>query len=187
MSELEEKLAIQRREFSILQRSYSAISVRLDVLKHLLNLLVMPYSRREKLEEMMNTIMQNLPVEAASIAQIDKEGKELSFIVTRGSKAEEVKKFKVKVGQGIIGWVAQERKEMAVSDVNKEPRFYQEISKSLGFPTRSILCVPIVMAGNLYGAIEIINKIDSDVFTPDERELLREIADFVGILYFLET
>lgn len=176
-----------RKEFSILQKSYSAISVRLNVLKHLQNLLVLPYSRVQKLEEVADTLMQNLKVEAASIAEIDKEHKTLSFLVTRGPKAEEVKKFKVKLGQGIIGWVAEERKPLAVSDVNKEPRFYQEISKAVGFDTRSILCVPVSAAGNVYGAIEVINKIGGNVFDLDDRELLSEIADFVGILYFLET
>ncbi|NCO24819.1 MAG: hypothetical protein GW897_06875, partial [bacterium] len=44
--------------------------------------------------------------EAASILLLDKVKRELYFKASLGKKSQEIKEYKVKVGQGIAGWVA---------------------------------------------------------------------------------
>ncbi|MEA2022447.1 MAG: HD-GYP domain-containing protein, partial [Candidatus Caldatribacteriota bacterium] len=43
--------------------------------------------------------------EAASILLLDKNKKELIFKAILGKKSKEIKKYKVKLGEGIAGWV----------------------------------------------------------------------------------
>ena len=85
-------------------------------------------------------------------------------------------KFRIKMGQGIVGFCAEEGVGLAVSDVTKDSRFHAAISEKIGYPTRSILCVPMQMEGRIVGALELINKKSSDVFS--ERYL--NIANFVA-------
>jgi GAF domain-containing protein len=49
------------------------------------------------------------------------------------------------LGQGIGGWVAQERKPEVVNDCSKDPRFAGKFDKASGFVTRSLLCVPMIL------------------------------------------
>ena len=56
--------------------------------------------------------------EAASILILNKNKKELSFKASLGKKRKEIKKHKVKLGEGIAGWVAEKGKSLIVNDVN---------------------------------------------------------------------
>jgi len=58
--------------------------------------------------------------------------------VATGTKKEEVKKFKINIGQGIAGHVAQTGEPLLIEDVNKDPRWCKDISDSLKFETVSI-------------------------------------------------
>jgi hypothetical protein len=66
------------------------------------------------------------------------------------------------------------------NDVSNDPRFYSDIDESLGFTTRSILCVPLVAQGTPIGAIEVINKRNGD-FTQKDLELLTSMASFLSV------
>jgi GAF domain-containing protein len=101
---------------------------------------------------------------------------DLFFGAARGPKAGEVMMFRVQMGQGIVGFCAEEGVGLAVSDTTKDSRFYAAISEKIGYPTRSILCVPMQMEGRVVGALELINKKGSDVFS--ERDL--NIANFIA-------
>jgi GAF domain-containing protein len=87
-------------------------------------------------------------------------GDQLRFAVGRGAKAAEVLKagIPIPVGTGITGFCAQELVCLAVSDVEKDRRFFRRISRAVGYETRSILCSPVVKAGRVYGTIELKNK-----------------------------
>ena len=45
-------------------------------------------------------------------------------------------KFRVPMGQGIVGFAAQEGVSLAVSDVEKDERFCKDIPDKIGYPVR---------------------------------------------------
>ena len=57
------------------------------------------------------------------------------------------------LGQGIAGWVAQNRKPQMVNDTRKDPRFAGKFDKASGFQTRSLLCVPMIFRDELVGVV----------------------------------
>jgi len=67
-----------------------------------------------------------------------------------------------------VGWVIQNGMPLLVPDVNKEPRFYKDIQKILNFHTKNILCVPLQSKSKIIGAIELINKKNTSVFTAED-------------------
>ncbi len=67
-----------------------------------------------------------------------------------------------------------------VHDVTCDPRFYRRISEATGFPTRSILCVPMIAKGRVIGAIELLNKIGGDFDEEDALRLMR-MAAFIAV------
>jgi len=132
--------------------------------------------RRAALYFMLDLAINTLGTDAGSVLLADINSDLLSFGAARGPKADEVMRFKVKVGQGIVGFSAEAGVGLAISDATRDPRFYAAISEKIGYPTRSILCVPVRTEERVFGALELINKKSSDTFT--ERDL--GLATFIG-------
>jgi putative methionine-R-sulfoxide reductase with GAF domain len=86
------------------------------------------------------------------------EEEELVFEVALGSKADEVRKFRVPLGHGIAGLVAVSGQPMAVSDVAKDPRQAADIAESVGYAPESILCVPLFYEEEIIGVLELLDR-----------------------------
>jgi Nif-specific regulatory protein len=114
--------------------------------------------------------------ESSSLLLLDKENNTLYFEITLGPKGPDVKKFTLNMGEGIAGWVAQNNTSLIVNDVDKDPRFQSEISAKIGYPTESILAVPMRLKDTCIGVIEIINKQSRGVFTNEDLQLLELFA-----------
>ncbi len=132
--------------------------------------------REAALYFMLDLAMEKIGTDAGSVFLADINTDELSFGAARGPKADQVMNFKVKMGQGIVGFCAEYGVGLAVSDVTRDPRFYTAISEKIGYPTRSILCVPMQAEEQIVGALELINKKESDTFS--DRDL--GVAGFIG-------
>ena len=63
------------------------------------------------------------------------------------------------VGTGIAGFVAETGETLNVHDAYKDPRFNATIDEQTGYTTRSILCMPICIRGQVIGVVQMINKI----------------------------
>jgi GAF domain-containing protein len=125
---------------------------------------------------MLDLAINTIGTDAGSILLADINTDSLSFAAARGPKAEQVMSFQVKMGQGIAGFCADSGVGVAVSDVTRDPRFHAVISEKIGYPTRSILCVPMQADDQIVGSLELINKKKNDTFS--ERDL--GVAGFIG-------
>jgi len=79
-------------------------------------------------------------------------------------------RLKLRVGEGITGWVARAGKPARVGDVAEDPRY---VAARRG--VRSELAVPLEVNGETRGVLNV----DSDrtnAFSPDDQELLQELA-----------
>jgi Nif-specific regulatory protein len=135
----------------------------------------------EVLNRIMSTANRVVKAESSSLLLIDETTNELYFHVALGDKGEEVKKFTLKMGEGIAGWVAQHSKPLIVPDVHKDSRFYQDISKKINYPTKSILCVPLKLKNKTIGVLEVINKIGGGSFTVEDQNLLETFSNLAGV------
>lgn len=76
------------------------------------------------------------------------------------------------VGEGIAGKVIEDGEAIMISDCQKDIRWSGKVDKTSGFVTRSMMCVPLVTDGMVFGCIQIINKTDGTLF--DEKDLYFE-------------
>lgn len=82
----------------------------------------------------------------------------------------------IKIGDGLIGQAALERKPIVITSI---PRDYLAIQSGLGSaPPSAILVLPFLYIGSLKGVIEIASF---KSFTPLELEFLKQIASMIGI------
>jgi adenylate cyclase len=138
-----------------------------------------------KLDDLLKTIMQlaaNLMnTEASSILLVDRESNELQFKIALGEKGEKVKRIRLKVGEGIAGYVAKHKRPLIVNDARNDPRFDSRVDHQSGFKTRAILCVPMMSRENLIGVIEVMNKRGNISFSQHDEELLSIFAGHSAI------
>ncbi len=134
----------------------------------------------EVTQRTMAGINEILDVEAGSLLLLDENAGELYFKVTLRGEDKRVTAFRLQKGQGIAGWVVAHNASAIVHDVRVDPRFYSEIDEAIGFKTRSVLCVPLVVQGRPIGALEVINK-QKGHFTADDQELLTSLSSSLAI------
>ena len=133
------------------------------------------------LELIIETATRMMDAKASSLLLLDPKTKKLYFKVATGEKKEDVKRFEIELGQGIAGYVAQTGESLLIPDVSKDPRWYKEISESIGFTTRSIACVPLKVMNEIIGVVEIIDKADGSAITNDDLKILSVFADLATL------
>ncbi len=126
----------------------------------------------------MDMIREVMNVEAGSLLFL--EDNELEIAVAFNIKIQSMKKFRLKLGQGIAGYVAARGEAIIVNDTEKSSHFFPVIDEVSGFTTRSALCVPMISQGKVIGVIEVLNKINGE-FGSDDKDLLQAIATSVCI------
>lgn len=138
-----------------------------------------------EIKEILNTVMdkisQILKPENWSLLLLDEKTQELRFEIVVGEGADKIKDLRLKLGQGIAGWVAKEKMPLLVPDVSKDPRFCSKADSMSSFKTESIICVPLVIRDKCLGVIELINKIKDDSFGENDLLLLTTLADYTAI------
>ena len=100
-----------------------------------------------------------------------------------GDKADDLFKgtVKMKMGEGITGWVAQNRKAVMVEDAQKEPRFSRRTDRKRNFTTRSLLCVPLVYQDELLGVLSALNSRGKPFFDNEDLAVLESFADLASV------
>ena len=138
-----------------------------------------------QLDQVLRTIMEKidefLRPDNWSLLLLDEEKQELYFELAVGKASQALKDVRVKVGQGIAGWVAQHGEVVIVPDTSKDTRFFGKVDEKTKMETRSIVAVPVRFRETCLGVIELINCVGPDGFDPRDLKLLEALSDFAAI------
>jgi len=133
------------------------------------------------LELIIGSAARVMQAKAASLLLVDRKTSTLFFQVATGEKRKEVKEYRIKLGQGIAGHVAQSGQSLLIPDVRKDPRWFKEISESIRFETQSIACVPLKREEAIIGVMQIIDKEDGRPLGHGDMQLLEEFASLAAL------
>ena len=118
----------------------------------------------QDLDELLDRILLRaidiVGASAGSIALRSKRLGDLRFHTTAGDHGVQVRKHRIPMGKGIIGWVAMHGKPTLVNTPDKDPRHAMEFANLIGVRPNHILCAPLILGHEVLGAIELIDKID---------------------------
>jgi sigma-B regulation protein RsbU (phosphoserine phosphatase) len=128
------------------------------------------------LEYIMQKSMKLMNSEAASLMLVVEDTNELEFKIVLGPKATEVKPFRLPIGKGISGWVAQSGEAVLIPDCYADPRFDPSFDKRSGFRTTSMLCVPMIHNQKTVGVMSILNRLDGLPFNENDKMLFTIFA-----------
>jgi len=133
------------------------------------------------LKVIVTSVTKLLECEASSLFLIDPTGEQLILKVATGPVGGEIKELRLKIGDGIAGWVAKHRKSLIVNDPKHDPRFFPAVDKSTGFQTRSILAVPLMDHDQIVGVLEIFNTAKAKQFDQSDMELLNAFGSYASV------
>ncbi len=161
---LAEALRREQKKVALVQEVSRALSTTGDI-DTLLRLIM------EKVTELMEA-------DRSTLFLLTDDGGQLWSKVIQGN---EVAEIRIKVGEGIAGWVAQTREIVNIADAYADQRFQPAVDLRSGYRTRSILTVPMLGAlGGLVGVLQVLNKHDGPFTRPDE-ELMTALASQAAI------
>ncbi|MDR0375587.1 MAG: sigma 54-interacting transcriptional regulator [Treponema sp.] len=129
------------------------------------------------LTEIMASAARLCDAEASSLLLVDKKTGFLHFEVALGPKGSEAKRFVVKPGEGIAGWVFAHNEAVILSDAEKDRRHLFAISRDIDYPCETMIAVPMHVKEECIGVLEIINKKDGLLFTKSDLEWLEIFAN----------
>jgi HD-GYP domain-containing protein (c-di-GMP phosphodiesterase class II) len=174
---------IQRLEKDLectLRKSESKIK-QFTTLAELSTILNSTLDQEEVRKRAMEAATRLMNCEVGSLLLLDDETNELYFEVALGEKGEKVKEVRLKVGEGIAGWVAEYGEPLLITDVSKDPRHSRKADERSEFKTRDMLCVPLKIKDKVIGVLEAINKLEREVFNNEDLELFKMLANQVAI------
>src|SRR5256884_6730107 len=136
------------------------------------------------LDSILQTIMEKMAEyfrpDTWSLLMVDEEKDELYFAIAVGTASEALKDVRLKVGEGIAGWVAKHGERLIVPDVMADPRFAKRIDDVTQWETRSIICFPVRSKLRVLGVIQLVN-VDMEHFSDPEVFFLQSLCDYAAI------
>jgi HD-GYP domain-containing protein (c-di-GMP phosphodiesterase class II) len=131
----------------------------------------------------LSNIILDLAIEYAnaekgSLMLINGKG-ELYIVAARGFDIHFIETYRVKMGEGIAGIIAQNRSPVLVEDIEKHELFKQK--KRDRYKTKSFISCPLISRDKLLGVININDKKEGLPFTEEEFNLLKVISDHAAV------
>ncbi len=138
-----------------------------------------------QLDQVLRTIMEKidefLRPDTWSLLLIDEAKQDLYFELAVGKGSQALKDVRIKLGQGIAGWVAQHGEAVIVPDVSLDTRFFSKVDEKTKLETHSIVAVPVRIRDRCLGVIELVNCVGSEGFEQRDLALLEALSDFAAI------
>jgi len=111
-----------------------------DLLGQVGNLFTSSLELKETIDFMLKAASDLAVCDAATVFLLDEEDRTLSAIATFPFAEAVSKVARFKLGEGIVGWAAKQRKIVSVNDATKDSRFK---NLEMGYAPRSVLIMPL--------------------------------------------
>lgn len=120
--------------------------------------------------------------EVCSLWLLDEKAKALTIRATQSIDSDYIKERSVKLGEGVVGYVAVHNKPYLVMNVLEEPRFKEkELAKKMGLV--SMLSVPMAVKDRVIGVINCYTSVPHE-FTETEKNLFNAVANQAAVAIF---
>jgi transcriptional regulator with GAF, ATPase, and Fis domain len=123
-------------------------------------------------------VLETLDAEAGSLWLVDNKKNQNICHLAEGPVKKGVLGLRLPAGQGVVGAVIESKQPEVILDCSKDKRFSKGVDARTGFVTRSMICVPLIIDDESYGAIQIVNKRHgvNNQFDDDDRKLVIQLA-----------
>ena len=126
------------------------------LLRRLREVMAEPISAQDRLDKIVTQIAANMVAEVCSVYVLRSDGV-LELYATEGLKREAVHRASLRIGQGLVGTIAEEARPLNLPDAQSHPafRYLPETGEEI---YNSFLGVPILRAGRTLGVLVVQNQ-----------------------------
>jgi Nif-specific regulatory protein len=134
----------------------------------------------ELLQLVVDEVTRRLGADRGTLYLVDHARGEL---VSRVAHLPEIAEIRLRLGEGVAGWVARSGRVLNMRRGAQEPRFTRRIDELTGYQTESLLAVPVAgRSGAVIAVLQLLNKRGKDFESQDERLLTTLAAQVAGLL-----
>jgi len=130
------------------------------------------------LERVLEKVSKLFPSENWSLLLMDEKTETLRFELSIDLDVEQMKDFRLALGQGAAGQCALKQELLVLEDVKQYEFFDDRVDELSGYRTKSLVCLPIVFAGRTLGVFEMVNPRALD---KEGIALLTIVSDYLAI------
>jgi signal transduction protein with GAF and PtsI domain len=131
------------------------------------------------LGQIVGLTVQVTSCDACLVYLLEPGGRELALRASQLPHASTVGSFRMKVGEGITGWVAENKTVVALSSrASSDPRF-KSIPDLIEDTYEAFLCVPLLNKGEVVGAVNVHHR-DQHVHSFDEISAISFIGELMS-------
>ena len=140
-----------------------------DFLRQVFESLAGEHEPRQFPGQVVRWLTDHFGVERCSVMLIERSGYLMRIAEQEGIPPEVAERVRVRLGQGVAGWVAQHRKPLFVRHPDDAP---SEIARNADetYNTDSFICVPVIFNGRCTGVLNLSNKKDGTAFNDADLE-----------------
>lgn len=136
------------------------------------------------LEAILGNIMSKMAnffdPERWSLMLVDDKKDELFYAIAIGQNRDSLKGLRVRMGEGVAGWVAATGNPLVVPDVSLDNRWKAFTQAHPELNIHSIACLPISSGGKTLGVIQLLNS-KLDLLSEYSISFLRILCDYAAI------
>lgn len=127
----------------------------------------------EVLKNIVEVATELTEADRGTLYLIDKDKNELWSLIAMGS---EIKEIRLKIGEGMAGYVARTGEILNIKDVSKDARYRSDFDKASGYETKTALTFPIKnKKGEIIGVLQLLNSKKGE-FSKYDEELLNAMS-----------
>ena len=152
-----------------------------QLLRDLRELMRQEISENDKLSQIVSLVAQALQMDACSFYLLQ-PGDILELYATVGLSQDAVHETMLRVGEGLVGEIAIQKKPLSFEDAWHHPSFvYKPETKEAPFV--SLMGVPVMRGSQLVGVLDVQTR-NEHAYTDDEIETLETVAMVIAQMLF---
>jgi PAS domain S-box-containing protein len=145
----------------------------------LLNQMTHAFTATLDLDEVIFSVLEEtrrlLDVVGTSIWLLDPQAKDLVCWQSTGAGGEIVRGWRLKLGEGLAGWVARSGQTLVVPDALTDERHFRDVDRRTGVALRSILSLPLKVKQEVIGVLQVLDT-EVDRFDGNDLALLEPLG-----------
>ncbi|MEO5616725.1 MAG: HD domain-containing phosphohydrolase [Candidatus Eisenbacteria bacterium] len=132
----------------------------------------------ELFEQTVEMVAAAMDAEIVSLMLIDPEAGDLSISASRGLEGQQLEGRRTTMRSGVAGSVAAWGRPLLVNNIETDRRFRRMNHPQ--YKTKSLLCVPLKVEGEVVGVLNVNNKRSGEPFDDDDLAVLGALVERVG-------
>jgi uroporphyrinogen-III synthase len=150
-----------------------------SLLRRVSNIVASERSLDEMLGEIIGLAVQVTQCDACLVYLFDKAENEIVLCASQVPHTYEVGNLRIRVGEGITGWVAEHKAVVALGENASQDKRFKKFQSLVEDTYESFLSVPLVTGGELMGVINVHHR-DPHPHSSEEIALLTFIGEQMG-------